>query len=177
MMFKRVFPLLLAACLAMPAWATEGLMLRDDSLRASASASAKSVGVAAKGSKVDLLARQGGWTQIRAAGKTGWVRLLSVRGRTPTGSNNALAGAAELTQQRDPNKVVATAGLRGLNEEELRKAQYDSREMQRLEAQAVTGEAARRFAAEGNLVAAKLDYLPAPKPKEAATTPTGGFEF
>ncbi|MFA5081533.1 MAG: SH3 domain-containing protein [Hydrogenophilaceae bacterium] len=177
MVFKKGFPLLLAACLAMPAWATEGLMLRDDTLRATASASARDLGKAVKGNKVDLLARQGGWTQIRVGGKTGWVRLLSVRGHAPAGSNNVLAGAAELTQQRDPNKVVATAGLRGLNEEDLRKAHYNAEEMQRLEGQAVTGEAARRFAAEGNLVAVKLGYLPAPKPKETTISPTGGFEF
>lgn len=176
MMHTRGFPLLLAACLAMPAWATEGVMLRDDSLRATASAAATSIGKAVKGKKVEILARQGGWTQVRSAGKTGWVRLLSVRGSAPA-AGNVLAGASALTQQRDPNKVVATAGLRGLNEEELRKAQYDSQQMQSLEHQAVSPSQARSFATEGGLAARQLAYLPAPKPEQNNTPAWEGLGF
>jgi hypothetical protein len=175
---KMAIPILLSACLAAPAWAAGGVMLRDDSLRASASAGAALVAKAAKGSKVEILARQGGWTQIKADGKTGWVHLLSVRSDQPGGGGGGdLAGVAALAEKRDPNKVVATAGLRGLNEEELRKAQYSPQEMQKLEGLAVTGETARRFATEGSLKPQRLDYLPAPKRKESQAAPSGGLEL
>lgn len=170
----RITLFLLLAALGLPAWAASGVMLRDDSLRATASATATSRGQARKGNKVEVLARQGGWTQVRAAGKTGWVRLLSVRTVTSVGG---LGDVGTLTAQRDPDKVVATAGLRGLNEEELRRAQYDAQEMQRLDGQAVNAEEARRHAAEGQLSAIRLDYLPAPQVQASPASPTGGFEF
>jgi hypothetical protein len=167
--------LFLAIGLSAPAWAVDGVMLRDDTLRATASASAAALGLAGKGGKVAILARQGGWTQVRAAGKTGWVRLLSVRASTPSAAS--LAEMAALTAQRDPNKVVATSGLRGLGEEELRKAQYDAQEMQLLEAQAVTADETRRFAAEASLAAVKLGHLPAPQAQATPASSTGGFGF
>ncbi|NTV96632.1 MAG: SH3 domain-containing protein, partial [Thiobacillus sp.] len=173
MIQKPALTFLLAACLSAPAWAVDGEMLRDDSLRAGAAVGAATVGSAKKGSKVTILTRQGGWTQIRAGGKTGWVRLLSVRAGG-TGGSGSLSDVAALTEKRDPNKVVATAGLRGLNEEELRKAQYDAGQMQQLESQAVSVEDARRFAAEGNLSAVKLAQLPAPKAKTTKIAPTAG---
>lgn len=176
MMYKTVFSILLASGLALPAWAIDGVMLRDDSLRATASTAAKTLGKVNKGSKVGLLARQGGWTQVRANGKTGWVHLLSVRSNVPTGASKPdLAGVVTLTEKRDPNKVVAVAGLRGLTEEELRKAQYDGQEMQRLEQQATASAEARRFAEEGQLGSRQVAYLPAPKPATDNTSPLGGF--
>lgn len=170
--------LLLALGLTAAAWAAEGEMLRDDTLRAGASAGAAAVAKTSKGSKVTILARQGGWTQVRAAGKTGWVRLLSVRASAGGGSGN-LSDVAALAGPRDPNKVVATAGLRGLSEEDLRRGQYDAGQMQQLERQAVSADEARRFAADGQLAAVKLAHLPKPETgkKNGNGAPSGGFEF
>lgn len=170
-------PALLLAGVAAPAWAVDGLMLKDDSLRASPSAGAAVVARVAKGGKVDILARQGGWTEVRAAGKTGWVRLLSVRASAAEGGSAAdLEGVVGLARkQSDPGRVVAVAGLRGLNEEELRAAQYDAQEMRRLEAQAVSAAQARAFAAEAGLAQRSLPYLPGPKRDEpAGAAPWGG---
>jgi uncharacterized protein YgiM (DUF1202 family) len=178
---KRKLGLLLwlSAVLATPALALDGVMLRDDSMYKAASAASGTVGTAAKGSKVAILARSGGWTQIRAAGKTGWVRLLSVRGGTQTGADSAgLSDVAALGQSRDPTKVVSVAGMRGLTEEDLRKAQYDADQMRRLERLAVTSGDAQRFAAEGALVRQQIAYLPTPKTTSSSqNTPSGGFEF
>lgn len=173
--------LLLSACLSTPAWsAAGGVMLRDDSLRAGASTTAASLGTASKGSKVEILIRQGGWTQIRAGAKTGWVRILSVRGET-SGASGSLGDVAALAEKRDPDKVVATAGLRGLSEEELRQARYDPEQLRQLDSLAVTPEEARRFAADGHLTHVPVDYLPAPaveaKAKETRHPTLEGFDF
>ncbi len=175
---KLGLALLLAAGFTAPAMALDGVMLRDDSMYTAASAASNAVGKATKGSKVVILARNAGWTQIRAAGKTGWVRLLSVRGASQAPSGTNLQDVAALGQSRDPTKVVSVAGMRGLNEEDLSKAQYDADQMRRLELQAVSADEARRFAAQGELASQQVAYLPAPKSKpKTATTPSGGFEF
>lgn len=177
MIDKLALTLLLAAGLAAPAWALDGVMLRDDTLRATAAATAGAVGKAAKGSTVTVLARQGGWTQVRAGGKTGWVRLLSVRSGSAGSGAADLAAVGGLAERRDPSKVVAVAGLRGLSEEELRSAHYDAQAMQRLERQAVAAADARRFAAEAGLASRQVAYLPDPKPKGNNNSSWGGPEF
>ena len=151
---------------ALPAWAAPGVMLKDEALRATASATAAVVGKAVKGAPVDILARQGGWSQVRVQDKTGWVRLLSVRGGSAAQTDVAgeLKGALALgTTRRDPGKVVAVAGVRGLSEEELKQAQYDARQLQQLDGYAVALPEAARFAAEAGLARRELAYLPAPQ--------------
>lgn len=156
--------------MALPAWAAPGIMLKDEALRATASATAAVVGKVAKGAPVEILARQGGWSQVRVQGKTGWVRLLSVRGGTAAQTDVAgeMQGVLALgTTRRDPGKVVAVAGVRGLSEEELKQAHYDARQLQQLDGYAVALPEAARFAAEAGLARRELAYLPEPQ------TPSG----
>lgn len=174
---KQWFAALLAGWLAAPAWAAGGLMLRDDSLRAAASAASAVVGKAAKGSEVEILARKGGWTQIRAAGRTGWVRLLSVRSTAGDAGKEDLDSVVALTRKRESGQVVAVAGLRGLNEEELRSAQFNAGELRRMEEYGVSAAEARKFAADGGLAGVAVNDLPAPKrdaPKSNGY-PWGGY--
>jgi hypothetical protein len=59
--------------------------------------------------------------------------------------------------------VVATTGIRGLSGEELKAAKYNEMELRKTESFAATEAEARRFAAEGKLVARKVKYLSAPE--------------
>lgn len=154
---RRLCALLVVA--SAPAWAAPGGMIKDDDVRAAPNATAKVLTRAAKGSAVEVVARQGGWTQIRVGGQTGWVRVLSVRGTAEGGAS--LSDAVALTQRRQ-GKVVAVAGVRGLNEEELKSARFDAGELVKLDRFAVSEADARQFARAGKLVARPVDYLPDP---------------
>ena len=173
----------LACLISLSAQAAEGgTMLRDDDLRASASTSASSAAKVSKGAQVEILNRQGAWMQIRHEGKTGWVRLLNVRkgAASQTDVAGGLAGVLSLgTTRSDPGGVVATAGVRGLNEEELKGAKFNAQELQKLEGLGVSSDQAKRFASQGRLVARDVAYLPAPQAKgqsQGAGT-GGGFDF
>jgi len=148
------------ALLALPVWAAPGTMIKDEELKSSPSASAANVAGVAKGSAVEVLARQGGWTQVRANGRTGWVRILSVRGSVSTGS---AADLAALTAKRE-GQVVAVAGLRGLNEEELKAAKFNAQELQLLDRYRSDDADATGFARAANLARRQVPYLPDPKP-------------
>ncbi|MBP8902319.1 MAG: SH3 domain-containing protein, partial [Thiobacillaceae bacterium] len=112
---KPRIALFCACLLATPAFAAPGVMLKDDELKATASAAAASLGRVAKGASVEILARQGGWTQVTSAGKTGWVRILAVKSSAPAAGAGDVLGLVQAgTSKRDPGKVVAVAGLRGL---------------------------------------------------------------
>ena len=165
---------LLLGLLAMPAWAAPGTLIKDEDLRASPSSTSAKLASVAKGSTVEVLTRQGGWTQIRAAGRTGWVRILSVRS---TVSTTGAGDIAALTSRREGGQVVAVAGLRGLNEEELKSAKFSVQELQVLDRFQVDKAEAEQFARAANLVVRKVAYLPEPKPSASSTNSNAGSGF
>lgn len=155
--------LLFSTFIATPAWAASGTMIKSDAMRQSASASAASVGQVGKGDSVEVLARQGGWTQIRYSGMTGWVRILSVKVAGDSTGGSAL-GLLELgTSRRDPSRVVAVAGVRGLNEEELRGARFNASELLRLDQYLSSRNDAEQFARVAGLRARDVAYIDPPK--------------
>jgi hypothetical protein len=167
-MKMRHWILLLAnALFAASAWSAEsGAMLKADELKAAPYRDAKTVSRLASGDKLDILKQQSGWYQVKSAKGTGWVRMLSVRrGAMRKGSEVAgLAGLA--TGRAGTGKVVASTGVRGLSEEDLKSAKFDASEIKKMEANTVSKDAARKFASQAQLKSIKLDYLPKPEGAE-----------
>jgi len=155
---------------AASAWAAPGTVLRNDKLYSQPSASAKVAGSVTKGTSVNILAKQGGWLRVTSGKTTGWIRLLSVRagagGLGGTGLGDVVGAA---TTRSDPSRVVAVAGLRGLNDEDLKQAKFNADELERLEAMKVTATQARDHAGQSGLVAVKVPGLPEPKPAQTSS--------
>ncbi len=165
------YPLAVVCLLALPAFASPvfaapGVMLKDEALRASASATAAVVAQLAKGAAVDVLGRQGGWTRVSEGGRQGWVRILAVRSSAATSSAAGLGGLVEAgTRRSDGGRVVATAGLRGLDEAELKSARFDAGQLINLDKYQVDRAGAEQFARSAGLHQRDLGYLPAPHNK------------
>ena len=156
---------LLALLIMQPAWAAEsGTALKADTIRAEPFADAKAVTALSAGDKVEILKKNGGWLQVKSAKGSGWIRMLSVRkGEARKGSGDA-AGLLGLASGRaGTGKVVATTGIRGLNEEELKSAKFNETEIKLAESFATGKADAQKFAAQGKLAAHKFDYLPTPQ--------------
>lgn len=145
------------------AWAGEsGSAIKADSLRAEPYQDAKVTAQIAKGERANILKTSGGWSQVKTAKATGWVRMLSIRrdaARNTASSGSTLAALA--SGRSGKGKIVATTGIRGLNEEELKAAQYSESEIKLAESYGSSKTEARRFAQGGKLVAQQIDYLPA----------------
>jgi uncharacterized protein YgiM (DUF1202 family) len=141
-----------------------GTALKADDLKAEPFRDAKTVGSLTAGDNVEILKKEGGWFQVKSAKGSGWVRMLSIRrGEARKGSGD-VAGVLGLASGRaGTGSVVATTGIRGLSEEDLKAAKYNEVELRKVESFAVTEAEARRFAAEGKLVVRKVEYLSAPK--------------
>jgi hypothetical protein len=165
---------LLLSVASASAQAATGTVLRTDKLYSQPSATASVAGSAAKGASVTILAKQGGWLRVTAGSTTGWMRLLSVRvGAGGLGGSGLgdVVGAA--TTKSDPSRVVAVAGLRGLNEEDLKRATFNAEELARLDKLMVTAAQSKSFASQAGLVAIQVPALEAPKP---AQTPSSSWE-
>ena len=144
--------------------AESGTALKGDDIKAEPFRDAKKVATLAAGDKVNILKKDGGWLQISSAKGKGWVRMLSIRKGDARKSSGGASGLLGLASGRaGTGKVVATTGIRGLNEEELKAAQFNEAEVQRAESYASSRSEAARFAAQGKLAARPFDYLAAPK--------------
>lgn len=143
--------------------AETGKALRTTAIRMEPYIDAKAAGSLANGDPVEIIKRQGGWYQVKSAKGGGWVRMLAIRrGEARKGGieTDKILGLA--SGRAGTGKVVSTTGIRGLSEEELKKAKFNEAALRQVEASMTVEEELRKFAAEGKLVARKLDYLPEP---------------
>ncbi|MDH4285707.1 MAG: SH3 domain-containing protein [Gallionellaceae bacterium] len=165
MNFIKAITAVLALLIAQIAWAGEsGTVLKADALRAEPFADAKETAKLAAGDKVEILKKNGGWLQVKSAKGSGWVRMLSIRkGEARKGSGEASGVLALASGRAGTGKVVATTGIRGLNEEELKSAKFSETEVKLAESYATSKAEAQKFATQGKLAARKFDYLPAPQ--------------
>lgn len=156
---------LLALLAASPGRAAEtGTFLKADAIRATPYGDGKLVATLPAGTKVAILKKSGGWLQVKSAKGTGWARMLSIRRGEASPKAGTAAGVLSLASGRaGTGQVVATTGIRGLSEEELKTAKFDENELKLAESYAASEEDARGFAGKGKLAARKFDYLPAPK--------------
>jgi hypothetical protein len=141
-----------------------GVALKVDDIRAEPFGDAKSMGKLAVNDKVDILSSKGGWLQIKSAKGKGWVRMLSIRKGDVAKKGNAANGLLSLASGRaGTGKVVATTGIRGLSEEELRTATFNPQEVTLAESYLASAAQAQQFASEAKLQARQFEYLPVPK--------------
>lgn len=143
--------------------ASSGVLIKNETLYAKPAVRSAAVGKVARGTPVTVVTRQGGWVEVTSGRTRGWVRMFSVRSSVGGGANAAseLAGLAQAGQRR-PGNIVATAGVRGLNEEDLKTAKYSARGIQELASYAVSAGTARQFAGKAGLVSQHVTLLPDP---------------
>jgi hypothetical protein len=151
---------------ALPAAAADaGRLQKAEPLRAEPFRDASTLSTLAAGDRVDILRRRGGWFQVKSAKGNGWVRMLSVR-RGEAGKASGESEAAGLlglaSGRAGTGTVVATTGIRGLNEEQLKAAKYSASELRLSDSFVQSPADARKFAAKGKLNPRPMDYLPAP---------------
>jgi len=155
--------LLASALCANSAGAGEtGTALKADELKAAPFRDAKTLGTLASGDRLDILQQKSGWYQVKSVKGSGWVRMLSVR-RGAAQKGGAASGLAGLASGRaGTGKVVASTGVRGLSEEELKSAKFDEAETKKMETASVSKDDARKFAGQAQLKSIQLGYLPQP---------------
>jgi hypothetical protein len=147
-----------------------GTVLRAEKLYSEPASTSKVTASVAKGASVEILGKQAGWLRVKAGRQSGWIRLLSVRagsGGLGGAGVGDVVGAA--TTRSDPTRVVAVAGLRGLNDEDLKQAKFNAEELARMDAQSVSATQVRTFASQAGLAAVSVPDLPKPQAQQSST--------
>lgn len=139
---------------------------RDSVVRAEPRTDSAVVANFARGASGEALARQGAWVQVKTATATGWLYSFNVRFGAPAGSAGEGAGAGSVLGRvfapRQKVNVTATLGIRGLDEEDLKQAQFDGGQLQALDGFAASREQAEAHAGSAGLSATRIDYLSQP---------------
>jgi hypothetical protein len=174
-MLSRFLLVVFLACPVFAAAQDPAFTNRSTDLKDRGDAEARTVATLAENTPVKLLTRAGGWARVDAGGQSGWVRVFHLRfpasvESVPSSSGGGFLsslGSAITGQRSNPKANLATTGVRGLSQEELKNANPDPEALRRLQSFRADRAAAERFARDGQLAAVQIDNpdaAPAPAP-------------
>ena len=116
-----------------------------------------------EGDPVEILRRKGGWLEVSRKGKTGWVRMLYIRRGGASEKVSAVTEASGVlgmaTGRAGTGNVVAATGVRGLDEEELKEAEFNEQELQTLKTYRTSKKQAQEFASQAGLQVQKVPFM------------------
>ena len=127
--------------------------------------SARTLASLPENTEVKVIARGGGWTNVQAAGQTGWVKVFHLRfpavvaTSSSSSSGGFLGGLSSMLGGGSGNKqaTIATTGIRGLSPEDLQNANPDPQALAKMQTYRSDKPAAERFAHDGKLVPVSVD--------------------
>jgi hypothetical protein len=160
----RIAALLIAAFVASAAWAQEKAFTnRSTDLKDSASSSGKTIVSLPGDTEVKVIARAGAWTRIEANGQQGFVNVFHLRfpaTAEKTTSSNPLSGISGFFggSKEQQKTTLATTGIRGLSPDDLKNSSPDAAALAKAESYRADKAAAERFAKDGKLQTASVDY-------------------
>ena len=147
--------------LATASWAQDqAFTSRATDLRERGAADAKAVASLPENTAVKVIARgAGGWTQVDAGGKVGWVNAFHIRFPVAVEKSSSSGGGGFLSgitsaigggrQQQQAN--LGTTGIRGLSPEDLKNASPNPAALAQMQGYRSDKQGAERFAREGKL--------------------------
>jgi hypothetical protein len=143
--------------------AESGFTLRATDLKTQPFSDAATLITLPEKTPVTITTRQSAWMQIRTRdGKSGWVRMLSVRLGDPNqkpGGGNILAAIGIGSRPRPQTSATVTTGVRGFSEEELKEAKPNPVEVDKMEGFAADPAQLPAFAQNGKLAARPVPYF------------------
>jgi peptidoglycan hydrolase-like protein with peptidoglycan-binding domain len=156
------------------AW--QGRVVSAALLRIAPSGASASRQTVAKGTRVDVVRRQGSWLEVRLedSGAEGWMKQTSVRPITETKSTSSekaksggffaslARGVSRLlggTSDAPQDQGTVTVGIRGLAPEDLASTIPDPGEVEEMESYRADQDHAFRFAAQVQLTTQSIEYL------------------
>jgi len=112
---------------------------------------------------ITIQQRQSSWSQVATAANTGWVPTLTIRIVSVTQQSN-IDGATDVITERlggvgTKKTVVATFGIRGIDEESLKTAKLSEEQLTLLESYQVSKSEAAQFSRTAGLKSKRVDYF------------------
>jgi len=139
-----------------------GVVFIDIKLMDTPSHDGETITTLAADSSISVEQRQGSWTKVATSEDTGWVPTLTIRIKSVTSREDFKAAAVEVSDKIEDEtntQVVATMGIRGLDEEELKQAKFNKKQLALLESYHVNKKQLTAFSQAGELKAKHIAYI------------------
>jgi uncharacterized protein YgiM (DUF1202 family) len=151
------------AGLVAPAAAQQVTVERDSELRAEARPDAAVVAKVKQGTTGEVTAKNGAWLNLKTAEGAGWLFSFNVR-FAATGQAVGAAGgdASALGRVFGPRQnvnVTSTIGVRGIDKEDLKQANFNAEQMNLLDTYVSSKDSAASRARSTGLAATRVEYL------------------
>ena len=88
--------------------------------------SSSKVGEIKEGASAEVLGRQGAFVNVKSGAATGWIFAFNV-------NFGSAGGAAASSASRRPAAASPTIGIRGLDKEDMKNAQFDGKQLDALD--------------------------------------------
>ena len=148
--------------IAAPAAAQQVTLERDSPLYSEPRLESAPVTQLKQGAAGEVVGKQGGWLNLKTPGGTGWLFSFNVRfppQKAAAGDAGAGSALGSVFGPRRSVSVTSGIGVRGLEEEDLKQATFDARQMKLLEQYGTTKQAAEQDSRAAGLAPAKVNYL------------------
>ena len=157
----RLVAVALVAAAGAVAAAEQVTIERDSALHAEPRTDAAQVALLKQGTTAEVLGKNGVWLNVKAGEATGWTFSFNVR--FPSQAQGPSGGSSVLGRLFAPRRAsvatTSTIGIRGLDEADLKQAQYSAAQMTLLDSYAASRATAQALADERGLSAARVDYI------------------
>lgn len=121
--------------------------------------SAPTIATLGRRDSVEIAKQQGLWYEVALHnGAHGYLRVNDVRIADASATHSASTMHILLTGKSGTGRVTETAGVRGLNESDLRSAAYDGAQLAKMEHNRVSPQAAARYAAKHGWSATQIPW-------------------
>ncbi len=151
---------------AAPAAAQQVTLERDSPLYAEPRLDASQVAQLKTGATGEVIGKQGAWLNVKLPDASGWLFSFNVRFPSQpasAGDSGVGSAAGRVFGPRRNVSVTSTIGIRGIGEEDLKGASFNSDQMKLLEGYAATKQAAEERARGSGLAPARVEYMDAKK--------------
>lgn len=138
-----------------------GTVIKSSELKAKPFNDASNINVLEASSSVEIISRQGAWMQVKAGkGSTGWVRMFNIRTEASAQSGDSGMDKLGKMYKTGSSGSAVTTGVKGLSAEDLKLAQPNQAELQKMNNYRSNSSDARQFAQQGKLNPQHVEYLP-----------------
>ena len=158
---KRLFCVVLLLVCSYPALAEEAATVVGDVVLMATPGGAAS-GSVSDGALVSVGPRKGGWYQVSLPdGRTGYLRISQVRFKEQEESESVFGGLWSWlnSSRQSTHGGSTTAGIRGMDEQDINAAEPDLEAVATLDSLAVSEASARKFAGQLSLQSRQIDEL------------------
>jgi hypothetical protein len=153
---------------AAPAAAQKVTVERDTPLYSEPRLDSPHVAQLQTGAVAEVVGKEGAWLNLRTQAGAGWLFSFNVRFQSEGTGESSGSGTGSVlgrlfAPRRSTVSVTSTIGVRGIEEEDLKQAAFDAKQMKLLDGYAASRDAAESRAQRARLSRAHVEYLDAKK--------------